>query len=119
MRLLPSVYLGILLSLGGCLGYTSSGNELTGQVKRVQHNTPFNCQNWVHADISMGSMRNGVGSMSNQDLWLWVKNDADVAILEKAARDGSIVKVNYDVARMRGWLSCEELEEITHVEIIQ
>lgn len=107
------------LSLGGCLGHTSSGNELTGQVKRVQHNTPWGCWNWVHADISLGTMRNGVGSLSSEDIWLWVKNEADVKLLEQAARDGSIVKINYDVARMRGWFSCEEKEEITHVEILR
>lgn len=110
--------LPLALALGGCLGHSSSGNELTGQVKRVQHNTPFFCGDWVHADVSLGTMRNGVGSMSTQDLWLWVMNPEDVVVLERAARDGLIVKINYDVARYRAWWSCMEKEEITHVEIV-
>lgn len=107
-----------VLLLAGCMGHTSSGNELTGQVKRVQHKTPILCPDYVHVDISLGTMRNGVGSMSTQDIWLWVKNDADVAVLEKASRDGGIVKVSYDVARSR-WFDCVEKEELTHVEVVQ
>lgn len=106
-----------LLALGGCLGHNSTGNELVGQVKRVQHKTPILCPDYVHVDVSMGTMRNGVGSMSTQDLWLWVKNPGDVAILEKAAKDGQIVKITYDVARAR-WFGCVEHEELTSVEIV-
>lgn len=110
--------LPIALALGGCLGHSSSGNELTGQVKRVQHKTPLLCPNYVHVDISLGTMRNGVGSMSTQDIWLWVKDEAEIGVLEKAAQNGSIVKVNYDVARGR-WFDCVEKEELTRVEVVQ
>lgn len=108
---------GLVLSLTGCLGHTSTGNELVGQVKRVQHKTPLLCPDYVHVDISLGVMRNGVGSMSTQDIWLWVQNSTDVAVLEKAAQNGQIVKVNYDVARGR-WFECVEKEELTRVEIM-
>lgn len=105
----------LAVSLCGCLGHTSSGNELTGQVKKVQHVTPIFCPDYYHVDISLGTMRNGVGSMSSQDIILWVKNESDVAMLEQASRDGSIVKVNYDIARSR-WFNCVEKEELTQAE---
>lgn len=110
--------LTFLLPLAGCLGHSSRHNELVGQVKRVQHMTPMSCPNWDHVDISLGTMRNGVGSMSNQDLWLWVPNRKDMLLLEAAARDGRIVKVMYDIARWRFWFNCEELEEVTSVEVL-
>ncbi len=90
-----------------------------GQVKLVQNMTPWWCENWVHADISLGTMRNGVGSMSTQDMWMWVPDAAQAAILKRSSEDGTIVKITYDVARSRGWFSCEELEEITNVEVLR
>ncbi len=111
-------YLPVLV-LAGCLGHSSKNNELVGQVKRVLHETPLKCENWVHADISLGTMRNGVGSMSVQDIWLWVPNSEDVPLLEKAQREGLIVRITYDIARARAWWSCAELEEITSVEILK
>lgn len=113
-RYLPLLAIPLLT---GCLGHSSAGNELVGQVKRVQHVTPWLCPDYAHVDISLGTMRGGVGSMSTQDIWLWVKNPADIKILEDAAKDGKIVKVNYDVARSR-WFNCVELEELTHVEAL-
>lgn len=116
--------LPIALALGGCLGHSSSGNELTGQVKRVQHcgdlllpECPLLCPAYVHVDISLGTMRYGVWS-STQDIWLWVKNEAVIGTLEKAVQNGSVVKVNYDVARGR-WFDCVEKEELTSVEVVQ
>lgn len=109
--------ISMLFGLTGCLGHSSTGNEVIGQVKRVQHKTPLLCPDYAHVDISMGTMRNGVGSMSTQDIWLWIQNPADIALLEGAARDGKIVKINYDVARSR-WFNCVEHEELTRVEVL-
>lgn len=83
----------------GC-GQSSVDNELTGQVKRVKHVTPIICGNYSEVDVSLGVLRNGVGSMSKEDIWLLVEDKDQVTLLEKAAKDGDIVKVTYDVQRL-------------------
>lgn len=108
--------LALTLSMQGCLGDTSKDNELTGQVKKVQHHTPLILPNYNAADVSLGVVRNGVGSMSGQDLWLYVPNAADYETLSKAAESGAIVKLKYNVARCRFYV---QKEEVTHVEIVQ
>lgn len=113
-KFLPLILLPLLV---GCLGHTSSDNELTGQVKRVQNKTPLLCPDYTHVDISLGVMRGGVGSMSTQDIWLWVKNPADIPALMKAAENGAIVKVKYSVARGR-WFNCVEHEELDSVQVL-
>lgn len=95
-------------------GHSTTDSELTGQVKKVVKVTPLICPDYVEADISMGVMRNGVGSMSHEDMTLRVMNPADVAILEKASRDGSIVRVSYDKHRVA---VCFPREELTAVEV--
>ena len=96
-RFLPLVLL-LSTSCAYC-GHTSEGNELTGQVKKVLHNTPLVCPGTVTADISLGVIRNGVGSASKEDIWVQVNNPADVSLLETAAKSGALVNVKYDVAR--------------------
>jgi hypothetical protein len=59
-------------------------------------------------------MRNGVGSMSTQEMWLYVPNEGDYNILAKAAETGAIVKIKYDEARLR---FCVPANIVTHVEI--
>lgn len=112
-----AVCLAATLLLGGCLGNSSTGNEATGQVKRVQHQTPIFCPDYYHVDISLGVVRNGTGSMSTQDTWLWVPNDSDVKKLEQAAQSGALVKITYDVARGR-WFNCVEHDTVRSVEVI-
>lgn len=81
-------------------GRTSVDNELTGQVKKVAHKTPIFCWDNVEVDISLGVMRNGVGSMSAQDVFLTVTSAEDVKKLEAAAATGALVTVKYDEMRV-------------------
>lgn len=104
-----------LLMLSGC-GNSSVDNELIGQVKKVSHVTPLLCFDYVDADISLGVMRNGVGSMSTQDQWLTVPREQDQKILAEAAQSGKIVKVTYRVARVM-W--CWNDHIVTSAEIVE
>ncbi len=87
-----------LLTASGC-GYSSRKNDLTGQVKKVIHHTPLVCPDYVEVDVSLGVMRNGTGSISNQDVWLVVTDKADEQKLDAAAVSGAPVKVTYDDKR--------------------
>lgn len=88
-----------VLSLTSC-GYTAIGNEMTGQVKKVVNNTPLVCPPYSSADVSLGVMRNGVGSMSHEDVELYVPSELDRAALKAAAESGALVKIKYSVARV-------------------
>ena len=105
----------LLLTITGC-GYTSRTNEMTGQAKKVVNQTPIVCDNRVDAEVSLGVMRNGVGSMSTEDKWFTVPDKKDQAVLKDAAEKGAIVKVIYDVKRFT-W--CWEDHIVTKVEIVQ
>lgn len=96
-------------------GYTSRDNELVGQAKKVVRNTPLVCPDWSVADISLGVMQNGVGSMSSQDVWLTVEDRHLFATLKTAVETGAIVKVRYDVRRVT---FCIEDHVVTAVEIL-
>jgi len=87
--------------LAAC-GMSSTENEAVGQVKKVVKKTPLICSDYAEADISLGVMRNGVGSVSHEDVALAVDNTetATLATLRKAAETGAIVKVTYDVKRV-------------------
>ncbi|MDE2103487.1 MAG: hypothetical protein KGL39_39970 [Patescibacteria group bacterium] len=104
------------LLLGGCLGNTAVDNDLTGQVKKVQHITPILLPDYNRADISLGVLRNGVGSMSTEDVWLYVPSADDYKILQKAADTGALVKITYNVARFRFYVP---EYYVTHVQIEQ
>lgn len=108
-------FLCLVLALSAC-GYSSVDNELTGQVKRVKKRTPMVCPDYVEVDVSLGIMRNGVGSMSTEDVWLLVESYADIALLEKAAEEGGVVKVHYDVKRLT---LCVPDHRLTKVERLQ
>lgn len=88
-----------MLLLTGC-GYSSLDNEVTGQVKRVMNNTPIICSDFSDADVSLGVMRNGVGSMSTQDVWINVPTPELMAKFKHAAEVGSIVKIKYNQKRI-------------------
>lgn len=113
-------YLALLvLALAtGCnaCGHKSQGNEVTGQVKKVVHNTPLLCPAYVTADISLGVMKNGVGSMSKDDLWVQVMNDSDVKLLETAAKNGDLVTMQYDVPRVT---ICWDDHQVSSVAIVK
>lgn len=114
MKKITSILVLILLS--GCLGYSSKDNEMSGQVKKVNHNTPLICGNFDDADISLGVMHNGTGSMSTRDEWVYVPNPEDYKILQEAAKTGDIVKITYDQARTT---FCVENITVTHVELVK
>lgn len=101
--------------LQGC-GFSSRNNELTGQVKKVVHNTPIICDDYVDTDLSLGVLRNGVGSMSTQDVWLNVANSDDEAKLNSAAKTGQLVRIVYDHKRFS---FCKDSQNfITKVEVL-
>ncbi len=105
----------IALMLSGC-GYESRNSELMGQVKKVTQETPLLCFNHSEADISMGIMRNGVGSMSSEDIWVYVPSADDEKIIKQAAETGSLVKITYDVQRVT-W--CVPDHIVTKVELVK
>lgn len=87
------------ISLTAC-GLSASDNELVGQVKKVIRKTPIVCPDYDEADISLGVVRNGVGSMSHEDVTLYVTRADDSKLLKRAAETGLLVKVTYDVQRV-------------------
>ena len=89
---------------------------MTGQVKRVAHMTPLICPIHDRVDVSMGVMRGGVGSMSTQDLWLYIPDPDDARLLKQAAQTGQLVEISYDTARLR---FCVDEETVTHVELLK
>lgn len=108
----------VVMAFLGCVGcgYSSVGNELIGQAKKMAHNTPIICPDYDMADISLGVMRNGIGSMSTQDVWMTVPRQRDRETLDAAVQAGAIVKVTYDVKRIT---FCYEDHFVTGVEILK
>jgi major membrane immunogen (membrane-anchored lipoprotein) len=107
--------IALTLILSAC-GYSSKDNEAIGQVKKVSSETPLLCNDYSAVDISMGIMRNGVGSMSTEDLWFYVPSNADVADLKYAAETGKLVKITYDIKRV---VLCVPDHIVTKIEIIK
>lgn len=107
----------LVITLGLCAcGYSSRDNEMIGQVKKVVKNTPILCMDYDDADITLGVLRNGTGSMSTQDLWSYVQNEEQLSILKKANETGALVKITYDVKR---WVWCVDDHFITKVELVK
>lgn len=96
-----ALFLTTALCLAGCesCGYTSVDNKLTGQVKKIHHNTPIACPDYDNADVSLGVMRNGVGSMSTQDVHVTIVNPADLEVMKQAAENGRLVEIVYKERR--------------------
>lgn len=88
----------VSMSLASC-GYSAKDIEAVGQVKRVVHNTPLLCPNYVDIDLSFGVMRNGVGSMSTQDIWI-VVDKQQATSLKDINEKGDLVKITYDNERL-------------------
>lgn len=102
--------------LSGCWGYSSVGNELIGQAKKVHHYTPLVCPPYDSIDISLGVMQNGVGSMSTHDMELTIWNADDLKTLEKAAEHGSLVKVKYSEWR---FALCREEDVVDYAIVMK
>ena len=105
----------LLLFLSGC-GYTQRDAELIGQVKKVSHITPLICPDYTAVDVSLGVLRGGVGSMSTQDVWLRVLNNSDIPVLKRAAEDGALVRIKYDVRRAT---LCYQDHNLLYVEMVK
>lgn len=87
------------LLLGAC-GLSARDNEMVGQVKKVVTQTPLICGDYVEADVSLGIVRNGTGSVSREDVILRVDANTDVNVLKHAAEAGIAVKISYDIRRI-------------------
>lgn len=109
------ILLVLVLAATSC-GRSSVGTEAVGQVKRIVQATPIICPNRTEADLSLGVMRNGVGSMSGQDIDVVVERPEDVAAFKTAAISGALVKVTYDRYRFS---PCTEGRFATKVEVIK
>ena len=90
----------LVLFTSSC-GYTQRDGEMIGQVKKIVRATPLICPEYLAADVSLGVLRGGVGSMSTQDMWLVVEK-AQEPLFRAASENGKIVKIHYDVTRFGG-----------------
>lgn len=104
-----------VMFLASC-GYSSRDNELIGQIKKVKHVTPIICPNWWNADVTLGVMKNGTGSMSTQDVWLRVEDPKLLEAIKNANESGKIVKIKYDTDRVA---ICVEENLVTSVTILE
>lgn len=98
--LISAALLAGIVGLVAASGLSSSGNELEGQVKKVVRRTPLLCPDYVEVDVSLGILRNGVGSISKEDVQLYVADERMVEVLQRAAKSGAPVTVGYDVQRL-------------------
>lgn len=94
---MKNTFLAMALLAFGC--NESVDNEAVGQVKKVVKQTPLICGNFNRADLSLGVMQNGTGSMSSHDEWFYVVEKADYDKLKSAADSGKLVRVRYGVSR--------------------
>lgn len=82
----------------GCGGWSEKEISGTGQVKRVGLQNNIVCPNYYEADISLGIMRNGVGSVSTHDMVFFIP-DSMLKDFRTYSEKGSIVNFTYDVRR--------------------
>jgi hypothetical protein len=113
---MKSILLVITLVMITSCGYSVRDSDLIGQVKKVSNETPLLCEDRTDTDISLGVMRNGVGSMSTEDIWLTVPNKEDKETLIKANETGSLVKITYDSKRVT---FCWHNKIVKKVEIVK
>ena len=108
-----------LMIIVGC-GHTSMDNEMMGQVKKVVGNTPLVCPNYTDADVSLGVIKNGTGSMSTQDAWVVIEDKKLIPIFKQACETGQLVKIKYDVKRFGGnYFVCTPEKFATNIEILK
>jgi len=113
---MKSIFILCMLMVLTSCGYSSKDNEVIGQVKKVQNENPILCDEWISVDISLGVMRGGVGSMSTQDLWLYVANAEQSKLLRDSATNGNLVKITFSDKRFT-W--CVYKRMITKIEVIK
>lgn len=106
----------IILTFTGCSGYDSQGNVVPGQVKKVEHLTPVFCGDYDIVDLSLGVMRNGNGSMSHEDLILYVPDPEMVTTFKEVSLRSGLVQVTYNTKRAS---LCHPRETVTSVLLLQ
>lgn len=84
--------------LSSC-GYTSIDNEVVGQIKKITNKTPLICPDHTTIDISLGIFQNGVGSMSKEDMELYIPKEIDIKEIHNAHKNSKLVKIKYNVRR--------------------
>jgi len=101
----------------GC-GYSHRDNEILGQPKAIESTTPLLCPDQHVLDLSLGVLRNGVGSMSLEDMRVNVPEDkaALLPVLRSAIESGKLVNVRVNEARFR-W--CNEMKELVSVAVVE
>jgi hypothetical protein len=99
MKLISILTIVACIPLAGCFGNSASENTVIGQVKKVKHVTPLICDDRYDVDVSLGMMRNGVGSMSTQDMWISVPAEL-VGAFTVNADSGAPVQITYDTPRL-------------------
>lgn len=109
-------YLLVLIILTISCGYSHRDNEIVGQPKSVESTTPIFCpeQNILH--MSLGVMRNGVGSMSVQDILINIPDSTLVPKLKKVVEEGKIINAKTNEARFR-W--CNQEKELVSFEVLE
>lgn len=112
--LAPLLVLAAAVAASAC-GYTGRDAELIGQAKKVVHKTPIFCYNHYTLDVSLGVMKNGIGSMSTQDVWVMIPPD-QVPAAEAAVQAGALVRVKYNTKRLA---LCFPEDRATSLEVVQ
>lgn len=94
---------GIYLIYSGFTTMYARDGELIGQAKKLTLVTPFwssFCSPYYALDVSLGVLQNGVGSISQQDVVLTVRDTDDLTAMKAAVETGAVVKVHYDTRRL-------------------
>ncbi len=97
------IFFGIYLLYTGFTTMYALDGELIGQAKKIRLATPLwssICPTYYSLNVSVGVIQNGTGSMSTQDVWLTVRDTADLPAMQKAVEAGAIVKVKFDTRRL-------------------
>jgi hypothetical protein len=105
----------LLLMLASC-GYSHVNNELIGQPKSIEATTPIFCPNQNILHLSLGVMRNGVGSMSTEDVRISIPDDNLAIRLQPVVKAGKLINAQTNEARFR-W--CNEEKELVAFEIVE
>ncbi len=114
-KIIFGIILASSLLFQGC-GYESRNGEIIGQVKNVARQTPLVCSEYNMTNISLGVMRNGVGSMSTEDVELEILNKEDVKLLTNAMKSGQLVHIFYDTKRV---CFCTPRLKVLNVELVK
>jgi hypothetical protein len=106
-----AIIAAIVATLSGC-GYSQMDSEMSGQVKRMIHLTPIICPNYYEVDFSLGVMRDGVGSMSTQDVYVTVPAEL-LPKVKEIANSGKPATITYNKAR---FALCTEERIVTDIQ---